>query len=244
MIKQHFEYSYKDVAYFENERRQVLEHIAKLICGCIPPGTTILDAGGGLGHLAHIIKKRNPGYDVLVSDISRRACDYVAKEYDLRAICCTIEQLSRTQLSFDALLLIDVLYYTDNIREAWQSISHTLKPGGYVVIRFPNRLWRTDLVQWLRKLLPDRHLETSVHGINCEHVYFFCRKYMKHRLADLGFRDVRFYPSPTRITDRKAIDWIGKLLFAFSRGISTISFGRIIVTPAQLVVARKALPLE
>ena len=181
-IKEHFEHTYKDETYFESERRSIFEHLARLICKRLPPGTTIMDAGGALGHLAHIIQNRDTGYDICVSDISQTACDYANKKFGLSAFCCTIEGLSRLQKQFDALLLVDVLYYVGDICQAWQSISETIKPGGYCVIRFPNKLWRTDLVQWLRKLRPRKHPETSVHGINCEQVLFFSRKYLRQRM--------------------------------------------------------------
>lgn len=239
IITEHFEVTYKDEQYFSTRRQPVFEHTAEVVARNLRPGASIMDAGGALGHLANILSGMNRDYRISVSDISSKSCDLAASRWGLDALRCSIEELSRHNVSVDCILLIDVLYYVANIRAAWLSIAACVKPGGCLIMRLPNKLWRIEAVQFLRRMFPKSRLATSIYGFNREHVYSFSRKYIKRRLQGLGFEGVRFYPSQIGHTGNAIIDFALKTIFGLCVAIHYLTLKKVVLTPAMLVLARK-----
>lgn len=239
VITEHFETTYKDEQYFSIRRQPVFEHTAEVVARNLRPGASIMDAGGALGHLACILSRMNRDYRISISDISSRSCDLAAGRWGLVTLRCSIEELSRHSVSVDCLLLIDVLYYVADIRAAWYSIATCIKPGGRLIIRLPNKLWRIEAVQFLRRMFPKSRLATSVHGFNPEHRYGFSRKYIKRRLHGLGFVGVRFCPSQIGYTGNAIVDFALKTIFGLCVAIHYLTLKKIVLTPAMLVLARK-----
>lgn len=85
-IQRHFEATYKDCDYFETGRRTIFDFVVRLLRLGFPGRMTVLDAGGGMGHLAKLITESNREYRVIFNDVSQRSCDYASRELGLETL--------------------------------------------------------------------------------------------------------------------------------------------------------------
>jgi 2-polyprenyl-3-methyl-5-hydroxy-6-metoxy-1,4-benzoquinol methylase len=239
VIAAHFEMTYKDRRYFLTKRRAIFEHVASVVSRLLPRGAAIMDVGGALGHLAARLCELNRDYKLSVSDISEKACEDVAERLGIQTVCCSLEDLSQSNVKVDGLLLIDVLYYVNDIAGAWRSIWDSLSEGGYLVLRLPNKIWRTEFVQFMGSIFARNHQASQIHAFNSEHIYSFSRTYLNRKLDALGFESVQFLPTQLRRTGNRLVDLALGAIFWLARVIHFITFGRLILTPAMLVVAKR-----
>jgi SAM-dependent methyltransferase len=219
-VRAHFERAYKDDGYFR-ARRPVFDHLARLVSQRTPPGGSVLDVGGAMGHLALMIWNIRPDVDLTVTDVSEDACRK-ARTCGLHALPVSVAGL-RWLPQYDAVICSDVLYYEPNIGQVWETLSGIVRPGGSLIIRGPNR---TDTI---RHAGGKQHpLSTRLRGFNPEHLYVFTREYLEARLAEVGFTGVRTLPSPVGTGSRLAT-LAGRV--ACTLGLP--------VTPSVVTIARK-----
>lgn len=235
----HFKTAYRDDSYYESERRTVFEHITRLVHRLSPKGGSIIDVGGAQGHLALMLRQFNPEYELTVTDISIEACRKAKTHKNLDAVCLTVENLSEINRQYGVILMIDVIYYTEDINGAFESVLACLRPGGWLIMRIPNRLWWIEPAQALRKLIDDRDVSDRVLGVNPEHQFFLSRKYLRRKFKALGLDHLRFMPSPTGDRNGFLQKMTFTALFYFCRSIYYMTFGGCCLSPSQVVLARK-----
>ena len=238
----HFESAYKDDFYFEEKRRTIFEQLSGILSNSFPDKKTIIDIGGAKGHLAKVLRTKNPKYNISINDLSKNACNYAQEHFGLKTYCCRIEELSSYKRRYDVLVIIDVLYYSENISLAWQSITKCTKDNGILLIRLPNKIWWIKFLQVLLRHFncgKKKRLADHVYGINPEHIYFFNRSYLSKRLRGLGFKKVTYMPAVSLKSDNKLIDFISRVFYRFARLIHFISCEHITLTPSQLIIAQR-----
>jgi SAM-dependent methyltransferase len=240
ILIEHFNKAYKDEDYFRYARNPVFEHIADILINNYPEKLTIMDIGGATGHLASILLNYNKNYKIIVNDISQEACDLASARFKVESICCPLEEIYKFNRKVDILLLIDVLYYVEDIKKAWFSLSACLNKNGILVIRIPNKLWWIEIFQRIKKLSRGHELEDEVLGINPEHVYFFCRSYLNRKLIEHGFDDIKFHPSPSTRSKNPPTNLLAKVVYLSGLLGYYIANGHVCLTPAQIVIARKS----
>jgi len=167
---EHFECAYKDDDYFELGRNPVFQHVADLLIRKYPEKMSVLDVGGATGHMAAILLKGNSNYKIVVNDISQKACDKTESLFKVKSICSSLEDLYKYDIRMDILLLIDVLYYVEEINKGWYSMSECINNDGIMLIRIPNKLWLIETIQKIKGLFANRKLADKVSKINPEHV--------------------------------------------------------------------------
>lgn len=131
----------------------------QLLTTHIPEGARVLDLGCGSGVFSFFLAAR--GCSVLGID---GAANMIAL-CEQRRLAAGLDRVSFQQAelplpaaylpeaSFDAVISSSVLEYIDDLPAIWQNIDRALKPGGVLIVSFPNRSsWYRQLESWLYKL--------------------------------------------------------------------------------------------
>jgi 2-polyprenyl-3-methyl-5-hydroxy-6-metoxy-1,4-benzoquinol methylase len=242
VIQAHFERAYKDEQYFIEKRQAIFRQITDCIAGHVRHGGRVLDIGGAKGHLMGALKRQRPDLRVVVNDLSKASCAWAESHYHLETVCGSAADLDERQEKFDVVTLIDVIYYEPRIGELWRRLSELVVDDGIVVIRVPNKLPAILLHQWVMRRVRSRRareMSTQITYFNPEHLYVFSRKYLTTRLSDIGFRDIRFIPAAS-LTPSKRWRHVHTAYLHLARAVHLLSFGRIIITSAVVVVARRS----
>jgi SAM-dependent methyltransferase len=190
VVSSHFEMAYKDEGYFEQARAPIFEQLANQIDAATPPGGSVLDVGGGMGHLMALLRKRRPDIQATVLDISYVSIEYARKQFALQGICGELSSLPADAL-YDTVVCSDVLYYTSNLAQCWQALARISRRT--LIVRGPDKLPVIRAGQWLRSIFPSP-LQDRVFGFNPEHRFVFGRDYLRCRLEAIGF-DSRIVPA-------------------------------------------------
>lgn len=240
-IEKHFAGTYKDEHYFRELRRHVFEQITDQVKELAPVGGDVLDVGGAKGHLLAMIGEHRPDLRMTLNDLSRQACLWASSHYHLKAICgrfadCEFEQ------RFDVITMIDVVYYEPELGILWERAASLIKSGGHLILRVPNMI---SLIRLHLKVFSifnrsKLDLQANIKFVNPEHIYFFSRKYLKQRLANLGFEDVAFLPS-TLLIKRPWTQWFFVLYYKTAKLVHLLSLGHFVITPSMLVVAKRRI---
>lgn len=114
---------------------------AALIHSYLTEGSSILDAGCGIGDLM----LRLAAYEVQGCDISTPLLE-VARERGLTVTRAFIEELPFADETFDCVVTCDVLEHVLDLNAALRELLRVLKPAGLFVMRVPNE---EDLSQYL-----------------------------------------------------------------------------------------------
>jgi ubiquinone/menaquinone biosynthesis C-methylase UbiE len=115
------------------ERDAVLEALAGRAPGAV------LDAGAGTGRLARALD--GAGWSVTALDVSREMLATLARSLPT---CETVHgtlgsPLPLTDAAFDAVVSMRVLKYVADLDTAMRELARVLRPGGRVVLEFPNK---------------------------------------------------------------------------------------------------------
>ena len=241
VIRAHFESAYKDINYHEQGRHGVFRHVADLVDKYSAGNSSLIDIGGGMGHLAGMIAKRHPNWNVVFSDISERSCNYASGVLNVNTVCSSLEDLSqKTSTSFNVLLLVDILYYVQDLERAWHSIARIIgEAESLVILRLPNKIWWIEFRQFLRRRKHDAEMADRIVGMNPEHLYVFGRSYLRNKLRSLGFDSVKFEPSPFTDSNNFMKSIALKSTCYLSKLLHVLSAGKLCLTPSQIVVARR-----
>jgi len=136
---------------------------------------TILDIGGGPGHLGYWMEKKHPGITVINSDFSFEALKEGLKNYPHMNVNLLAQQLPFRNDSFEGLLFGDILEHLtpkqaeDSLKEAYR----VLKPAGYIFINIPNR------ISWTRKVFEEP-----------THLWIPTIRDMVEALTSISFKDI------------------------------------------------------
>lgn len=102
----------------------------------LPVEGVILDAGGGTGRVADVLKAY--AGKVVVSDLSMKMLLQAKMKDGLQLTCAHTESLPYPDGYFERIIMIDALHHvcdhTDTSREMWR----VLKPGGRIIIEEPD----------------------------------------------------------------------------------------------------------
>jgi SAM-dependent methyltransferase len=112
---------------------------------------SVLEAGCGLGYFTYALKRA--GYDVLGIDVSREAVAQATQAYGPLYATESIESYAKSsELTFDAVVMVEVIEHLEDPLTAVEDAVRLLSPGGALVLTTPNRTyygydepWSTDL---------------------------------------------------------------------------------------------------
>lgn len=240
VIQSHFEQTYKDEAYFSQWRRRIFEQISRIADSVAPMEGKILEVGGAKGHLLSILKRQRPDLHFVLNDISIEACHHAESTYGFQTILGGFNELNQVSSRFDVVILSDVIYYEPELRKMWGTLPRLVSENGVVIIRVPSKLTFIRLWQFISQSIyrhGDTEMQDNIKFFNPEHLYVFSKSYLLKRLKKLGFCQVVAVPSELLVDDRKEL-W-NAFFYYLCRMLWVISFGKIIITPSLLVIAKK-----
>lgn len=233
VINAHFEFSYKDETYFEERRRDIFQHLAGIIAARSPQSGSVLDIGGGMGHLMDAVRSIRKDLQLVVQDVSAHSIEYAKNRFSLETLCGTMTQIG-TDRKYDVVVLSDSLYYEDGLNQFWQLLPSILKPGGAVIIRVPNKLLWIRLSSAFHALFSSPTRDT-IRFFNPEHKYILSRKYLRRRMEGIGF-EVESIPSPSLIPKAPVHKIAGRTTYFLSVLLNKIA--GFVMTPSMVIVAR------
>jgi len=232
VIKTHFEFTYKDIYYFERLRLPVFQQILSIILEQKIKGK-ILDVGAALGHFLKLCKSY--GFEVIGCDISSKACDYARKNFNLEVYNKELRNINLPKEYFDFITIIDTLYYSENFYDDL-SISYTLlKKGGKLILRIPNKLELIKFFLFLEKILGVRGPDTvkPIKFFNPEHIFIFSRPIIKKILKSIGFSKIKILNAiPTKSKQPLIYGFLLKL-------VSFLNVFNIPIMPSIIIIATK-----
>jgi 2-polyprenyl-3-methyl-5-hydroxy-6-metoxy-1,4-benzoquinol methylase len=194
-----------------------LAHIEKVVGG----RGKLLDVGTAAGGFLAAAQAR--GWQVEGCEPNRWLANWGARHYGIRIRPGSVFDQPYEPGSFDVVTLWDVIEHTTNPREVLAHCRSLLRPGGVLVVNYP------DVGSWIARALGRRWLFlTSVH------LHYFDRKTMTRLLESTGFSVGTFKPHVQRLE----LDYILTRGSAVSRGLSRVA--RALVRPLGL--ARKQVP--
>jgi demethylmenaquinone methyltransferase/2-methoxy-6-polyprenyl-1,4-benzoquinol methylase len=135
-----------DRVFKPGERNELLE-----LAG-LPVDGNVLDAGGGTGRIAQLL--RGKAADVVVADLSFEMLLRAKEKGGLLTTCSHTEQLPFDTHSFDRILMIDALHHVCDHLETARELWRLVKPGGRIVIEEPDiRTWGVKMLALAEKIL-------------------------------------------------------------------------------------------
>jgi 2-polyprenyl-3-methyl-5-hydroxy-6-metoxy-1,4-benzoquinol methylase/uncharacterized coiled-coil protein SlyX len=151
----------------------------------VPPRSRVLDVGAADGSVARVLQKRGCTVwgielDEAAAAEARRYCEAVitgdAETLDLAGLF--------PEVTFDAILLLDVLEHLREPERLLGSLAPLLSPGGLVVASIPNVTHADVCLQ----LLSGRFTYTATGLLDHTHLRFFDRASVEALFANAGFR--------------------------------------------------------
>jgi ubiquinone/menaquinone biosynthesis C-methylase UbiE len=102
----------------------------------LPAAGALLDAGGGTGRTAQLLRgKAGP---IVVADLSHGMLAQVRKKEGLHAVHCRSERLPFPDDCFARILMADTFHHVDNQRAVAEELYRVLRSGGRLVIEEPD----------------------------------------------------------------------------------------------------------
>lgn len=109
-----------------------------LDAACLRAGERVLDAGCGVGriteHIADITRARMTGLDFSPTAIAMAAARVNGRTHAPDFVVGDMMTVSYAPASFDAILALDTLYFTDDLESLVARFWQWLKPGGRLVM--------------------------------------------------------------------------------------------------------------
>jgi 2-polyprenyl-3-methyl-5-hydroxy-6-metoxy-1,4-benzoquinol methylase len=240
VIQSHWEHTYKEETYFRKSRRRIFEQLSALADRAAVQGANVLDIGGAKGHLLAALKKRRPDLHVVLNDLSKEACNYAAEKFGFQTLCGDASALQASSSKYDLIIMSDVIYLEPELQKQWRGLANLLAKNGVVIIRAPNKYVLIRLWQFMIRVIngwAQPEMQDHMTFFNPEHLYVFSRRYLVTRLKELGFNHVTIMPSELLVEIQSDL-WHG-LYFRLCKVLSILSFGRWVLTPSLLVLAKK-----
>ncbi len=125
---------------------RIQQHLA------LPASGRLLDAGGGTGRVAHILRELVG--DVVVFDYSLPMLRQAVRGKGLKGVQGQVECLPFPPHTFARIIVVDAFHHFRDHRRAVQELWRVLAPGGRLVIEEPNvKKGYVKPLAWLEHLL-------------------------------------------------------------------------------------------
>ncbi len=117
----------------------------------LPENGHILDAAGGTGRIAQLLK--GEGRRVIVQDISYKMVSQTKQKGGIEAVASETEDLPFPDESFDRIVMVDAYHHLRNQHQSLKELWRVLKSDGVLVIEEPNiRRTSVKIIALMEKL--------------------------------------------------------------------------------------------
>lgn len=200
--------------------RKLFSYRFKLIKRYFKPEGMLLEIGAASGDFLHLLQ--DSGYDVYGVELSKRAAEQAARNYQLDLSVGTLEDASFPADSFEYIVMYHVLEHLPDPRATLQEAYRILRPGGHILVEVPN-------VQSIDTLSRQMLLNVLDYP---NHLYAFSPGLLKKILVESGFGVVTLEYSFPFIVARYLMK--ARRMFVRQGGISTSQDKRTPVTGREL----------
>jgi len=206
---------------------------------------TILDVGCGQGHFLKLAKDK--GWEVHGVEVAKSACEYAKARFNIDVKNLSIEDASFPEESFDVITLWNVLDHLCNPMQTLKFAQRLLKKGGLLIARVPN----VHFHLFIHKIYPLIGFCGNYCFIKDPSLvvnYGFSRRTLYEMTQRAGFQRICIYNSPLSQGDpyqsfkaihEYIIDIIKSCYFVSAELISSITFGRTLISSSILAYATK-----
>ena len=159
------------------------------------PKGKLLDVESSWGGL--VLKAREKGYNPIAMDINPDCINYLNKlsipGYCISSLKSLLGKVDNLQI----ILMIDVIYYFDNFFMELKYAFELLEPGGWIVIRNPNKIALLHLSELIGKV--SRKISKKIFNRTVyDHNFVLNTAYFRKMLGEVNFRLIREQPDPSR----------------------------------------------
>ncbi|MEI6437685.1 MAG: class I SAM-dependent methyltransferase [Candidatus Omnitrophota bacterium] len=140
----------------------------------LPAKGRVLDVGTAGGSFLAVARRR--GWETAGCEPNRWLCSWAGSHYGLAVTPGTIFDMRLADASFDLVTLWDVLEHTPDPRRVLQECRRVLKPGGILVVNYP------DIGSWIARMMGRRWV-----FLLSVHLYYFDRVTIRRLLKETGF---------------------------------------------------------
>jgi len=176
--KDYLPVDHEEIAAWDRMMRPVVRSSAHLIrTRTGADGGKLLDIGCGFGFFLREMK--NCGWQVEGVEISPAGIQYIRDRWDIPVHIRPLEELSLTDNVFDAVTLFYVIEHVHDPIKLLLEVNRILKPGGFILLRWPHS---TPIVKLLGPLSRKLNLYHTPY-----HLYDFAPDTMRTLLHHTGF---------------------------------------------------------
>ncbi len=167
-------------------RMATFAHGLKMVEEYVPGRGRILDVGAAAGFFLKVAK--DAGWEAYGVEPSKWLADYSRREFGLDIKAGTLRDAAFPDGYFDAVTMWDVLEHTPSPAAELDEVYRILKPGGILVVNFPDfgSVWARVFGRrwwWLLSV----------------HLYYFTPDTLKRMLAQHGFETLKVRPHFQRL---------------------------------------------
>ena len=203
----------------------------------------ILDVGSGEGYFLNLCSLN--GWGVWGVEIVPELVEFTKKEYGIAVFSGTLEDAKYPDNYFDVVVFLNVLEHLLNPYSALSEAYRILRPGGGILLRFPNATFHIPCRWGFTKIYSFwkgiRRFNQSV-----IHLFAFNHSTIQSYLTKVGFCNLKF--ENTSVACSSAIaqgNGIKRTLIHIAEGvvefIKVISLGRFFIGPSLSLIAIKPL---
>lgn len=234
------EYSPENVAYWEKRgRRTFIRLLQKL--ELLRHSGTLLDVGCGYGLFLKYARER--GWKVYGVDICKEECRYAVDKLGLDVFNGTLFDASYPDKYFDVITLWNVLEHVPDPVSLLKECCRIMKEGGLLLLRVPNMA-----LHWRIRFIWERMGKTLLNPP--QHLYGFGPKNLDLLLQRVGFSSREItnadISGDSEFVQKMVGKVLGKMIRFFAANLpkvlSSVSLGRILLSPSLLVIAVKKTP--
>lgn len=203
----------------------------------------ILDVGSGEGYFLNLCSLN--GWGVWGVEIVPELVESSKKEYRINVFNGNLEAAKYPDNYFDVVVFLNVLEHLLNPYSALSEAYRILRPGGGILLRFPNAAFH----------IPSRWLFTKLFSLwkgvrrfnqSVIHLYAFNHSTIQNYLTKVGFCNLKF--KNTSVACSSAIaqgNGVKRMLIHIAEGvvelIKVLSLGRFLIGPSLSLIAVKPL---
>lgn len=140
--------------------------------------------------------------------------------------------------SFDVLTSLDAFYFHHEPNEDIAEMARILKLGGLLVIEIPGLNFRL--------LKNTGFLCRLIYGVSARlnagvHLFYYSRETLGKLVVKHGFEEFAVYAEQSPLYGAWYLRWVAHAYFWFSRGLYSVTAGKINVAPKEFIVYRKVM---
>jgi cyclopropane fatty-acyl-phospholipid synthase-like methyltransferase len=215
-----------------SEQKAKLErHVVEIIKTALPQNSRCMDYGCGFGNLLrHLLSE---GYDCIGVDGSKEAFNTLEKD-GIKAI--NAWDLSEIGGSFDCIILIDVFCYLGAPYDTLKKCYDLLTPKGMLIMRLTNKYLALEVI--LKFKLKSHIRDNICKRIIIDQFHMIQMPSLERIIRKVGFNSSIISGKATTAPWGK-LSIYGKIIYPLSTIIEKVTFGKILISPGVLLIARK-----